>query len=347
MGLRQRHGPGRRRPARRARSHGRRDGERGARGGPRSTRRSSSLRRSSPRAVRATSSPSTARASRSASSRHSTWSASSPRAISRNGGTRATNAVDTLLGVTAAPVVFRTWGRWWRVFSGLWPARRLLTTLTVRASPQATCGSGRMRRPLRRGSMAAEGAMHMPAKITPGHSGDRIEIASIGGAPARRGRIVEVLGEPHHEHYLVRWEDGASPSTTRRTGPSSSRRPTRPTRLSHTAAPQQPRLGGRQQAGIVGADVACPRAKGPADGAGPFIPKLLVSPASCLRRRRRSLGCYFFSPSERLSDLPASWTTLSRKSVVLGRSRDSPMPSQPPACAESLLGQSPSSLWEW
>jgi Domain of unknown function (DUF1918) len=56
--------------------------------------------------------------------------------------------------------------------------------------------------------MAAKGAMHMPAKITPGHSGDRIEIASIGGAPARRGQILEVLGGPHHEHYLVRWEDG-------------------------------------------------------------------------------------------------------------------------------------------
>ena len=48
----------------------------------------------------------------------------------------------------------------------------------------------------------------MPAKLTPGHPGDGIEIASIGGAPARRGRIVEVLGGPHHEHYLVRWEDG-------------------------------------------------------------------------------------------------------------------------------------------
>ena len=35
-----------------------------------------------------------------------------------------------------------------------------------------------------------------------------IETASIGGAGARRGQIVEVLGEPHHEHYLVRWEDG-------------------------------------------------------------------------------------------------------------------------------------------
>jgi uncharacterized protein DUF1918 len=50
--------------------------------------------------------------------------------------------------------------------------------------------------------------MYMPAKTIPGHPGDRIEIASIGGASARRGRILEVLGGPHHEHYLVRWDDG-------------------------------------------------------------------------------------------------------------------------------------------
>jgi hypothetical protein len=50
--------------------------------------------------------------------------------------------------------------------------------------------------------------MHRPAKTTPGKPGDRIEIASIGGAAARRGRILEVLGGPHHEHYLVRWDDG-------------------------------------------------------------------------------------------------------------------------------------------
>jgi hypothetical protein len=48
----------------------------------------------------------------------------------------------------------------------------------------------------------------MPAKLTPGHPGDHIEIASIGRASARRGQVVEVLGGPHHEHYLVRWEDG-------------------------------------------------------------------------------------------------------------------------------------------
>jgi hypothetical protein len=28
------------------------------------------------------------------------------------------------------------------------------------------------------------------------------------GEPGRLGEIVEVLGEPGHEHYRVRWEDG-------------------------------------------------------------------------------------------------------------------------------------------
>ena len=47
----------------------------------------------------------------------------------------------------------------------------------------------------------------MPAKITPGRPGDRLEVSSPGGGPTRRGQIVEVLGSEHHEHYLVRWED--------------------------------------------------------------------------------------------------------------------------------------------
>jgi hypothetical protein len=39
--------------------------------------------------------------------------------------------------------------------------------------------------------------------------GDRvlIEAHHVGG-PHRSGEILEVLGEPGHEHYRVRWEDG-------------------------------------------------------------------------------------------------------------------------------------------
>jgi hypothetical protein len=47
----------------------------------------------------------------------------------------------------------------------------------------------------------------MPAKLTPGHVGDRLEVSAPGGGPPRHGRIVEVLGSPHHEHYRVRWSD--------------------------------------------------------------------------------------------------------------------------------------------
>jgi hypothetical protein len=48
----------------------------------------------------------------------------------------------------------------------------------------------------------------MSASVTPGRPGDRLEVFSHGGAPPRRGEIIEVLGQPHHEHYRVRWDDG-------------------------------------------------------------------------------------------------------------------------------------------
>ena len=47
----------------------------------------------------------------------------------------------------------------------------------------------------------------MPSKLTPGQAGDWLEVSAPGGGAPRRGRIVEVLGGPHHEHYLVRWTD--------------------------------------------------------------------------------------------------------------------------------------------
>jgi len=48
----------------------------------------------------------------------------------------------------------------------------------------------------------------MSASATPGRPGDRLEVFSPAGAPARRGKIIEVLGGPHHEHYRVLWDDG-------------------------------------------------------------------------------------------------------------------------------------------
>jgi hypothetical protein len=39
--------------------------------------------------------------------------------------------------------------------------------------------------------------------------GDVVEIdGHFLGEPARTGEVLEVLGEPGHEHFFVRWEDG-------------------------------------------------------------------------------------------------------------------------------------------
>ena len=39
--------------------------------------------------------------------------------------------------------------------------------------------------------------------------GDGLEIDSMEvGTPPRKGTIREVRGEPRHEHYQVRWQDG-------------------------------------------------------------------------------------------------------------------------------------------
>jgi len=37
--------------------------------------------------------------------------------------------------------------------------------------------------------------------------GDLLEARGIHGEPAHRGMVVEVLGEPGHEHYRVRWDE--------------------------------------------------------------------------------------------------------------------------------------------
>ena len=41
------------------------------------------------------------------------------------------------------------------------------------------------------------------------HTGDLVEVVghSVGDAP-RSGEILEVLGDPSHPHFRVRWEDG-------------------------------------------------------------------------------------------------------------------------------------------
>lgn len=37
--------------------------------------------------------------------------------------------------------------------------------------------------------------------------GDILEASSIHGGPPRRGEVLEVLGRPGHEHYLVLWDE--------------------------------------------------------------------------------------------------------------------------------------------
>jgi hypothetical protein len=41
----------------------------------------------------------------------------------------------------------------------------------------------------------------------PPHRGDWVEAHMIGGGPVRRGMILEVLGDPGHERYRVRWDE--------------------------------------------------------------------------------------------------------------------------------------------
>jgi hypothetical protein len=37
--------------------------------------------------------------------------------------------------------------------------------------------------------------------------GDVLEAHGTHGKPSRRGKIVEILGGPGHEHYRVRWDE--------------------------------------------------------------------------------------------------------------------------------------------
>lgn len=65
------------------------------------------------------------------------------------------------------------------------------------------------------------GALRMPARGCDGslhdmspekaqlatHVGDWLETRGIHGEAARRGQIIEILGEPGREHYKVRWDE--------------------------------------------------------------------------------------------------------------------------------------------
>ncbi len=38
-------------------------------------------------------------------------------------------------------------------------------------------------------------------------AGDWLEVSGLPGNPPRRGQVLEVLGEPGHVHYRVRWDE--------------------------------------------------------------------------------------------------------------------------------------------
>ena len=43
--------------------------------------------------------------------------------------------------------------------------------------------------------------------MTAARVGDSVEVNGLPGRPAKRGRIVEVLGAAGHVHFRVRWDD--------------------------------------------------------------------------------------------------------------------------------------------
>jgi hypothetical protein len=59
------------------------------------------------------------------------------------------------------------------------------------------------------GQTSGRKAMNMTTRSSAPHVGDLVEIHGHQvGEHARLGEILEVLGEPGHPHFRVRWEDG-------------------------------------------------------------------------------------------------------------------------------------------
>jgi hypothetical protein len=64
-------------------------------------------------------------------------------------------------------------------------------------------GGGKLGRP------SGERSVMEHVTITAACAGDRVEVVGHRvGDSARNGEILEVLGEPAHPHFSVRWEDG-------------------------------------------------------------------------------------------------------------------------------------------
>jgi hypothetical protein len=50
--------------------------------------------------------------------------------------------------------------------------------------------------------------MPQPHGTVEARLGDVLEAHAIHGGAPQRGRVVAILGQPGHEHYLVHWELG-------------------------------------------------------------------------------------------------------------------------------------------
>lgn len=55
--------------------------------------------------------------------------------------------------------------------------------------------------------MPTEQQASVHAGAVSAHVGDWLEARGIHGGPARRGEVIEILGAPGHQHYLVRWDE--------------------------------------------------------------------------------------------------------------------------------------------
>jgi hypothetical protein len=44
-------------------------------------------------------------------------------------------------------------------------------------------------------------------KTSAAHVGDCVEVNGLPGRPAKRGEILELVGEGEHLHFRVRWDD--------------------------------------------------------------------------------------------------------------------------------------------
>src|SRR5687768_11826768 len=78
-----------------------------------------------------------------------------------------------------------------------------MSARTARCSPDAAPPARRLYGPAARGSDML--GMHHTEAHT--EIGDLLEAEGPAGQPSRLGEVVEVLGQPGHQRYRVRWDE--------------------------------------------------------------------------------------------------------------------------------------------